>query len=69
MKLPSKPWQRNQGRTSQRESSRVCLAAIPIGRYGRQEKYAAAVAFLSSARASYITGSVVRVDDGYIQNV
>ncbi|MCC7059369.1 MAG: SDR family oxidoreductase, partial [Burkholderiaceae bacterium] len=45
------------------------LAAIPMGRYGDPEEYADAVAFLASRRASYITGSIVRVDGGYIANV
>lgn len=44
-------------------------AAIPAGRYGAPEEYADAVAFLASRRASYITGSVVRVDGGYIQSI
>lgn len=44
-------------------------AAIPIGRYGRPEEYGDAVAFLASERASYITGSVVRVDGGYISSI
>ena len=44
-------------------------ASIPAGRYGTPEEYAGVVAFLASERASYITGSVVRVDGGYIQSI
>jgi len=45
------------------------LGAIPAGRYGTPEEYGDAVAFLASARASYITGSVIRVDGGMIASV
>lgn len=41
-------------------------AAIPAGRYGEPEEFAAAVTFLCSAQASYITGSMIRVDGGMI---
>lgn len=44
-------------------------AAIPVGRYGDPQEYADTVAFLASSRASYITGSVIRVDGGLISHV
>lgn len=44
-------------------------AAIPMKRYGTPEEYAGAAAFLVSERASYITGSVVRVDGGAIPSI
>jgi 3-oxoacyl-[acyl-carrier protein] reductase len=44
-------------------------SSIAVGRYGAPEEYADAVAFLASARASYITGSVIRVDGGLITSI
>ena len=44
-------------------------SSIPLGRYGKPEEYAAAVAFLASERAAYITGSVIRVDGGLIASI
>lgn len=39
-------------------------ALTPLGRYGRPEEIAAAVAFLAGPDASYITGATLNVDGG-----
>lgn len=51
------------------EVSAASVATIPVGRYGHPEEYGDTVAFLASERASFINGSVVRVDGGMIPNV
>ena len=45
------------------------IASIPAGRLGKPAEYGDVVAFLSSERAAYITGSVVRVDGGMIPSI
>ncbi len=57
-----------QGKTTE-EVAAAARAAIPAGRYGRVEEFADAVCFLASERASYITGSLLRVDGGAVRSV
>jgi 3-oxoacyl-[acyl-carrier protein] reductase len=45
------------------------IAAIPVGRMGDPAEIAAAVAFLCSARAGYISGVVLPVDGGALRGV
>jgi 3-oxoacyl-[acyl-carrier protein] reductase len=49
----------------QRES----WSRIPIGRYGEPDEYAALVTFVAGERSSYMTGSTIRVDGGYISSL
>lgn len=48
---------------------KASAAAIPAGRYGRPEEFAAMVVFLASDPASYVTGSRLRVDGGAIRSI
>jgi 3-oxoacyl-[acyl-carrier protein] reductase len=43
----------------------VQKAATALGRYGRAEEVAAAIVFLASPEASYITGTTLDVDGGF----
>jgi 3-oxoacyl-[acyl-carrier protein] reductase len=42
---------------------------IPLGRFGQPDEFAAAVTFLASERASYITGVSLAVDGGWIKSI
>lgn len=44
-------------------------ATIPAGRYGKPEEFADVVTFLASERASYVTGSRIRIDGGSIKSI
>ena len=43
----------------------LAKSEIPLGRFGTPEEFAAAVTFLASERASYITGVSLAVDGGW----
>ncbi len=49
---------------SKEEYQKQYVSAIPAGRMGTPEEFAAVAAFLSSTRASYVTGSTICVDGG-----
>ena len=44
---------------------KAMITRIPIGRFGRPEEIAAAVVFLASDEASYVTGTTLVVDGGW----
>lgn len=51
------------------EVSRASAAAIPAGRYGTPEEYAAVVAFLATEAASYVTGTFIACDGGAMHSL
>lgn len=56
-------------RKSKEEIINTWATQGPIGRIGRPEEIAAAVAFLASERASYITGVTLQVDGGWVRGL
>jgi 3-oxoacyl-[acyl-carrier protein] reductase len=51
------------------EVVKASLRQIPMGRYGDPQEYGDTAAFLASQNASFITGTVMRVDGGQTQAV
>ncbi|MSQ48966.1 MAG: 3-oxoacyl-ACP reductase FabG [Betaproteobacteria bacterium] len=51
-------------RSLSEEQKSALLAQIPLGRLGRPEDIAAAVAYLASPAAAYVTGTVLHVNGG-----
>lgn len=50
------------------EQKRAIIAQIPLGRLGKPEEVAAAVVFLASPEASFITGEILDVNGGYLMD-
>ncbi len=44
-------------------------SAIPMGRLGTPEEFAAMVTFLASNRAGYITGAAIQIDGGWYRGI
>ncbi len=51
------------------EAMKQRIAGIPAARFGELEEFGAVSAFLCSERASYVTGSIVRVDGGQTKTI
>ena len=44
-------------------------AMVPVGRLGTVEEFGAVAAFLASPLASYVTGSLIRIDGGLMRSI
>ena len=60
---------KREGITVDKIRERFEKSAIPLGRYGTPEEFAAAAVFLASPRASYITGVSLQVDGGMLTSM
>jgi len=52
---------------SEEEIEKLWTGQIPLGHMGKPEELANLVVFLASERASYITGTVIQVDGGFVK--
>jgi 3-oxoacyl-[acyl-carrier protein] reductase len=52
---------------SEDEIQKIWTDQIPLGRMGTPEEFANMVVFLASEKASYITGTVIQVDGGFVK--
>ncbi len=60
---------KREGVAVEKVQERFEKGAIPLGRYGTPEEFAAAAVFLASPRASYITGVSLQVDGGMLTSM
>ncbi len=67
IEFPGGDWEKI--REGRREVYDEVLAKIPVGRYGRAEEVAAAVAYLASPRAGFTNGVNLVVDGGIVTRV
>ncbi len=58
---------RREGKTADQIREEYERSIIPLGRYGKPEEFGAAVVFLASSRASYISGVSLQVDGGMLK--
>lgn len=56
---------REKGREAFEQRQKKVLKLYPLGRYGEPDEVAAAVVFLASERAGFITGQTLSVNGGY----
>ncbi len=53
---------------SEKEITKSWIEPIPLGRLGKPEELANLIVFFASEKASYITGTVIQVDGGFVKS-
>lgn len=66
--FPGGTWER-KNQESPEATQRMLAAEVPMNRFGTVEEIADAVVFVSSARASFITGACIVVDGGQTRSI